>query len=485
MVDELSRHFYSEIIQRGRGYLSNVRTCMQIENMLYSTVQGASLYEVKFNLNTFECECTCPYSSNCKHAVATYLVYEKGGVVNADDYIEGLNKLDKAELIKIIKNLLPGNSDLVIKDVFKKKLNKVDWIEEFKLNPSLDFIELIEDKVYEFNFEQIDELLDYLDSNGDYIHESLIPNSYYDCDYYYEEEDHLAYLEIRLREALVKLIDTQEKKQLVLNKSYAKDIIFDFSDTFYDLKDQIKNTYSEFEYFNFLLTSSKTNPEEVFDLIDDYNKDDIYRLCNYNLPLAEKLAPLLKDNVLNLIVAHENEDVENILKYFDSFKKADQKYFLSPDKLVNLFMETNLEIPKKVLKPLFTKKSISSYEDSQIKYLLNEIGDNEFIVNNISFQMDFDKLKRVLNYLRHKGYDVKKVILENNLLKGRHWTVVVRLLNYIRTKYGDAVLKNFIVENQSTFARNSTLKSILKKKGILISVRKGVMEVIINEPGRY
>src|SRR3989338_6661210 len=88
------------VIERGKGYLGNVKSCAKIGNCLHAKVQGSSLYKTKVDLLTLEGECSCPYEYNCKHAVAAYLYYKKGMGNDADGFLTHLKSLSKEELIK-------------------------------------------------------------------------------------------------------------------------------------------------------------------------------------------------------------------------------------------------------------------------------------------------------------------------------------------------------------------------------------------------
>ena len=120
---DLERVYSQEIIQRGKGYVDNVKNCIQIEDSLIAQVQGSRLYKTKVNLKTLEGNCSCPYQDNCKHAVAAYLYFKEGNSTNANTFFKNLESLEKKELIKIIKELVPKNPKLILDYDFKKNTN--------------------------------------------------------------------------------------------------------------------------------------------------------------------------------------------------------------------------------------------------------------------------------------------------------------------------------------------------------------------------
>ena len=75
---KLEQKYSDNVIDRGEGYLDSVEYCIKINNSIYGQVQGSRKYKTEVNLKSLDGECSCPYETNCKHAVALYLIYKKG-----------------------------------------------------------------------------------------------------------------------------------------------------------------------------------------------------------------------------------------------------------------------------------------------------------------------------------------------------------------------------------------------------------------------
>src|SRR3989344_975859 len=106
---ELRNRYSDAVIERGEDYVNNVNYCIKIGEFLYAKVEGTRTYKTKVNIKTLEGDCSCPYGTNCKHAVAVCLVYKKGDYINSDNFIEHLNSLSKRKLIQIILDNLHNN----------------------------------------------------------------------------------------------------------------------------------------------------------------------------------------------------------------------------------------------------------------------------------------------------------------------------------------------------------------------------------------
>ena len=73
---ELGKAYDGGVIERGEGYIHNVESCIKIGEALHARVHGHQVYATTFHLGTLRGECSCPFGSNCKHAVAAYLYYK-------------------------------------------------------------------------------------------------------------------------------------------------------------------------------------------------------------------------------------------------------------------------------------------------------------------------------------------------------------------------------------------------------------------------
>jgi len=67
---ELTAKYNNSVIERGRDYLNNITYCVKVADFLYAEVKGSRAYNTKVNLKTLDGSCSCPYGTNCKHAVA-------------------------------------------------------------------------------------------------------------------------------------------------------------------------------------------------------------------------------------------------------------------------------------------------------------------------------------------------------------------------------------------------------------------------------
>src|SRR3989338_3109278 len=154
-----------EIIQRGEGYIDNVNQCIKIGNFIYADVSGRQEYKTKVNLETLEGECSCPYGSNCKHAVAAYLYHKHGKSENADNFIEHLQKLDKAELIHLIVDNLPKNTEMATDFTIKSTTNISGFVDDFINDFSYSKMRQAEKLIESFPFKQLMHLIKFLDKH--------------------------------------------------------------------------------------------------------------------------------------------------------------------------------------------------------------------------------------------------------------------------------------------------------------------------------
>ena len=123
---KLEQKYTDKIIERGEEYLNSVEYCIKINNSIYGQVHGSVKYKTQVNLNSLEGDCSCPYGTNCKHAVALYLTYKKGKFQDAEDFIKNLDKMSKNELIELILSKLQENPDWIIKHNIRKSAILVD-----------------------------------------------------------------------------------------------------------------------------------------------------------------------------------------------------------------------------------------------------------------------------------------------------------------------------------------------------------------------
>ncbi|MBO9129174.1 hypothetical protein [Bacillus sp. 165] len=121
------------IIERGldyyeEGYVSEIT--LQ-NNIVYSLVEGNyGDYEVKIDLKQFiYSECECPYENHCKHMAAVVFAIDKKGLLSVPTAAisDVLNRLEKAELVSILEQLVHRKSEY--KDIIAVMLEKMKKME--------------------------------------------------------------------------------------------------------------------------------------------------------------------------------------------------------------------------------------------------------------------------------------------------------------------------------------------------------------------
>lgn len=76
--DDLEQWAGAAILERGKRYRRRVRAlAISDDNHLIATVNGTEQYitHVWLEAGKPDCECSCPYWSDCKHAIAVILAY--------------------------------------------------------------------------------------------------------------------------------------------------------------------------------------------------------------------------------------------------------------------------------------------------------------------------------------------------------------------------------------------------------------------------
>ncbi|WP_423792319.1 SWIM zinc finger family protein [Methanocaldococcus indicus] len=104
MFDELVK-------KRGEQYfkLGLVRYCVKYKNYLFGEVVGSKIYKVKFNLDTLESICSCPYKYNCKHGYALYLAYKNNMFIDGEEIFNNIMKQSKEDIIKLLEKIITNN----------------------------------------------------------------------------------------------------------------------------------------------------------------------------------------------------------------------------------------------------------------------------------------------------------------------------------------------------------------------------------------
>ena len=104
---KLEQKYPRAVIEKGKDYLEAVEYCIKIEGIICGRVQGAYTYKTEVDLKSLDGNCSCPHGTNCKHAVALYLIYENGRFWDAEDFIKNLDKMSHSQQFQNIS--FPSN----------------------------------------------------------------------------------------------------------------------------------------------------------------------------------------------------------------------------------------------------------------------------------------------------------------------------------------------------------------------------------------
>jgi uncharacterized Zn finger protein len=118
--DAIREIFGDKTFFKGQDYYDNghVMGPVKLENTLYAQVLGSASapYEVRATIDpNISTECTCPVGNMCKHGVALLLQWanDSSSFMDADTFIGSIEKMNKDEIINILKNLIKQNPSLV------------------------------------------------------------------------------------------------------------------------------------------------------------------------------------------------------------------------------------------------------------------------------------------------------------------------------------------------------------------------------------
>lgn len=351
--------YRERVIERGEDYIGNVKSCIKANGSLFAEVHGSRLYKTKVDLASLEGECSCPYRHNCKHAVAAYLSHKRGHSVNADDFLKNLEKLDKKDLIRIITNILPHNPELATDYVFRKKTNfrslADDSIEKFTMRK----MEQVEKNLDRLDFKQLHKILEYIEKDADKIFEDAAEESEgYDGYGYDDEGQFLDDFTEKVTEEAIKKIDSKEKLKEAIHQQYLRAGIINNAERFYTYKDHVKSQISKEDYCNFLLNCKNPNAREVKDNMVPGAINHLLALPGENLPLAEKLASLLKRDDLYFMIAYQKEDLQGMIRHIDLLNPLMGRYLpICASRIVDI-MRKNKAADKKAIGTLFNKTEI-------------------------------------------------------------------------------------------------------------------------------
>ncbi|MFH1849451.1 MAG: SWIM zinc finger family protein [archaeon] len=470
-----------QIIDRGKGYASNVNYCIKIGDYLYSEVEGSYTYKTKVSLKTLQGVCSCPYGSNCKHAVATYLVYKEGDAINADNFIEHLKTLSKMELIKIIERNLHNNPDIALSYDLKKSTNFESFVNDFIDDFSYSKMNKAEKLIAAFTFEQLLRMLNYLFENEDDVFDKIYE------DYGIADEGDVLYdFESKLKEELINKITTEKQIKQALKIGSLHDEIIYSGEKLSKFKEIIKSAISKEQFLSFLLNLENPDMNEIEQSITKDNINSIYYLPSHKIELAEKISKHLNDKKLLFLVAVYNEDYKGIIDNLSEFNSIiSNNYYILERKLsdiVDLFIKhkfNNQKTARKFLK----KEFLEYYNENQLQYLVEQADDYDYIKQLVDFSEEFCQNIILLEHLFRLDKAATNTFLrkQESLLNDKHWTEIVDILSYFRSKFGDDYIVKMIEKDEKLFRTSSTLKSNLKRDGIYISYINGKLNVEIRE----
>lgn len=473
------------IIDRGEGYTHYVNYCIKIGNYLYSEVEGTYTYKTKVNINTLEGECSCPYHHNCKHAVATYLIYKQENFVDADKFLEHLQTLSKQELVEIIEQNLQYNPNIALNYNLKIATNFESFINDFIDDFSYPKMKKAGSLAPSFTFKQLVRMLQFLYKNDEEVYDILY-NDYRTGD----EDDPLYGTSSTLEGELVKRISNEKEMKKVLKIGYINDKIIENAEKLSQFKDIIKSNFTKDRYLSFLLNLENPDMNEIKESITENNKHKIYSLPLQNIVLAEKIASHLNDKSLLFLVAVYKEDYKGITNHLPEFDKLilEEHYFLEKklSDIIDLFIKHKFK-DKTVAKYFLKKEFLRKYDCGQLKYLAKQIDEYKNIQQLIDFKECFSQNKPLLERLFQLDYGATAAFLtkltkeEAYILESKHWTELIEMLTYFNKKFGKEYVITLIKNNENMFKTSSYLKSNLKKKGIYISNIRGIFNVEIKD----
>ena len=486
---KLENKYSDEIIERGEGYLNSIKYCIKIGNFIYGKVEGSTTYKTEVELDSLEGNCSCPYGTNCKHAVALYLTYQKGRFSEAEGFIKSLDTMSKNGLKELLLSKLQDNPDWIIKHNLRKSANTKDFLANFKKHFSSDKITEAEAILQDLTFEKLLELHDYIADNYDDLAEKLgeeKENSDYDYEYGYGNDEEYDSELFDLHEKLTEVVVTQslEKGRVleVVKRLSLRDEIIKKAESFLKFRKAIKKHFINDEYLKFLLNLKSPDILEIKNYVHASNKELLYDLLNEKTKLIKNIAQSLKDKVLLFSVAVRENDFNALVDTFSQFENALKRDYDLAERLgdvVRLFMKKsfkNGEIAKKLL----SEYEEAKYENEQIRFLASQITDYEFIkdaFNKDRIETHVELLERMSEI--DKARTLQFVKNKKDLLH-RHWSYIIPLFSFLRKICGKKEIEQYIRENQDFFKTSSHLKKHLKEEcGVFISQREGTLLVEI------
>ena len=482
----LKDKYSEEIIERGEGYLTSVKYCIKINNFIFGKVEGSRIYKTEVDLDSFDGDCSCPYGTNCKHAVALYLTYKKGKFNDAEDFMKNLNKMSKNQLTELILSKLQENPDWIIRHNIRKKANSGDFIKSFKKNFSSDKVEEADALLSILSFKQLLELNDYIDKEYDSLTDRIYESEEYnDNSEFWNDEEYdggLYELSEKLKEIIVKKSLEEKNINEVIKRKSLRGEIINFAENFKKFSDKIKESFSKEEYLKFLLNLKNPSVSELEKYADNSTKHILYSFIEEKTALLKNLALSLNDKNLIFMVSVYERDFDTMVNNLEQFEMAIEENPNITDKLkdiVDLFIKKKFK-DEETAKKLLLQDENAEYEKKHLSYLASQITDFEFLKNNF----DESKIEEHVVLLERLSQIDKektlKFIKNKKELLVRHWTDIIILFNFLNKAYDRDIIKGYIQENRDSFKTSSHLKNHLKDEGIFISVKKGKFIVEVN-----
>lgn len=482
---KLENKYSESVIGRGKGYLSSVKYCIKINNFIYGKVESSTTYKTEVDLDSLDGDCSCPYGTNCKHAVALYLTYQEGKFWDAEDFIKSLNKMSSNELKELILSKLKDNPEWIIKHNIRKNTNTKDFIKSFKKSFSSDKVKEAEALLPNLSFEKLLELKDHIDNNYDELAEKLGEKRENEgCEYWDDEsyDKELFELNEKLAELLVKQSLEKNKTDRIIKRDSFRDEIISNAESFMSFKEKIKKAFSKKEYLEFLLNLKNPDIFEIKSYVDDANKGIIYGFINEKPKLIKSIAKTIKDQTLVFSVAVYEKDFDTIIKNFNQFENAikeDYEFIGRLSDIVNLFIKNKFK-DEEIAKRLLSQEENVRYDKKQICYLTSQIKDFEFIMNSFDASRSDEHVALLERLSQLDKQKTLKFISERKELLKRHWSDIIVLFSFLKKVYDQSTIKEYIEKNQDLFKTSSHLKKHLKEEcGIFISQREGKLLVEI------
>lgn len=473
----LTEEYPAHIIERGERYTHNVNYCIKLGDFLYAEVEGTTTYRTKVQLSTLQGDCTCPYQQNCKHAVAAILIYRQGHSIDADPFINHLNTLDKQQLINLILTTLQNNPDLILEYQLKTSTNCDIFVEELLEDFSNKNMKKAMILAPQFTFDHLMDILDFLKN-----HDQDLSSEYYDSYSDDDEYDPLDDFEYVLTQSLMDKISSEEQMKQLLAMEYMHQSIIENAEKFTQYASLIKPVFSKEQYLEFLLNQQNPNLEEVKETLTQDNTHLLYALPTHNLPLAKKIAQYLSDDILFLIVAIYKENFADIIRRKESLPSllARNDFFIERKLpvLVDLFRKHHFS-DESIARLLLSIENLEPYDEKQLTYLVTQITDTDFLQQRIDPQQHFSTNKPLFERLFQLNDALGAFHLENLDLITRDTPKMelTEILSFLKKRFGNDYVRNLIIRHESIFKTSSSLKYQLKKLGIMISYRKGMLFV--------